>query len=278
MNCPMKYLPAIYDQMMKQLPTFILLLWAGILQVTARDIPARPVPPRLVNDLAGVLSTGEQQRLEEKLVEFDRSSSTQIAIVILPGLYGYDAGDLAFRIGEEWGVGQKEFDNGFVILVKPKIREESGRVFIATGYGVEEFVPDAVARRIIEVEMIPMFREEKYYEAIDKATDVIISLTQGEFTPKEYMEDPGAAAAGFFLFLLFIAFFIFFFRSRRARYHPMGKNLPFWTALFLLGASGGSHKGHFGSFSSGSGSFGSPGGFGGFGGGSFGGGGAGGRW
>ena len=86
----------------------------------AQDIPDKPVPPRLVNDFAGMLSRQEVNALEQKLVAFNDSTSTQIAIVTVNSLNGYDKVDFADRLGEKWGIGHKGKDNGILILVKPR--------------------------------------------------------------------------------------------------------------------------------------------------------------
>ncbi len=242
----------------------------------AQELPERPKPPMLVNDFAGLLSPSEAQALEQKLVQFDRQTSTQLAIVILKNLYGYEISDLAFQLGEKWGIGQKKFDNGALILVKPKTGNARGRVFIATGYGLEGTVPDAVANRIVEHEIIPRFKQNKYYQGLDKATSTLMELTRGEYTAQEYYQatkEGGGIPLFAIIFILFAIFSIFGGR-RKARHSSMGHGLPFWVLLTMLGSSSRSQAGSFGHFSSGSGG----GGFGGFGGGSFGGGGAGGSW
>lgn len=246
-------------------------------------IPDRPSPPRLVNDFAGLLSREDAAYLENKLVEFNNQTSNQITVVILSDLSGYAISDFAFRLGEKWGVGQEGFDNGIVILVKPKTASErKGEVFIATGYGLEGAVPDAVAKRIVDAEMLPAFRESNYLEGLNNSVDVLFELTRGEYSPDQYMKDSSEPTAGigigFFIFLLIMLSVIS--RIRRNRHYSPGHSLPFWTAVFLAGSGRRSHSGSFGSFSSGGGSFGGfgGGGFGGFGGGSFGGGGAGGSW
>ncbi len=241
-----------------------------------QDFPVRPNPPRLVNDYSGFLKPEEASKLETKLEQFARETSTQIAIVIVPDLHGYDKADYAVRLAEKWGIGQKEKNNGILILVKPKTAHDKGEVFISTGYGLEGVVPDAIAKRIVEVEVLPAFRKGQYFAGLDKATTRLIELTRGEYTADQYYqatkkkESGGGAAAGFIVLLLF--FFIFFGNIRRARHAALGGNIPFWTALFLAGSASGTNRGYFNDFSSGSG------GFGGFGGGSFGGGGAGGSW
>lgn len=256
-------------------PLLLSLLFYFNVTPAKAQIPERPSPPRLVNDFSGILSQAESQQLENKLVQFARETSTQVVIVTLSDLDGYDPGDYAVRLGESWGVGQKGNDNGLVILVKPKTSNEQGRVFIATGYGLEGVLPDATVNgAIIDTEMIPSFKQNNYYQGLDNATDVIMKITRGEYTA-EYYEENYAQQGGGILPVLFIFFLLFvilpILRSSSRKYYSPGKSLPLWLALGLL-SGGRSHPGSFGNFSSGRG------GFGGFGGGSFGGGGAGGSW
>ncbi len=258
----------------------VLLLGSPASLFSQDAIPDRPTPPRLVNDFAGILSRDQVAYLENKLVDFANQTSNQITIVTLSDLSGYAISDFAFRLGEKWKVGQEEFDNGIVILVKPKTSSEKGKVFIATGYGLEGAVPDAVAKRIVEAEILPAFRKNNYLEGLDHAVDILFEITRGEYSPDQYMKDSGEPTAeigiGFFIFLMIMLSIIS--RIRRNRHYSPGHSLPFWTILFLAGSGGRSHSGNFGRFSSGSFGGSGGGGFGGFGGGSFGGGGAGGSW
>jgi len=254
---------------------FIFIL--GNLHLQSQDIPDPPQPPRLVNDFAGVLTSDQVNALESKLVSFNDSTSTQIAVVIVKSLNGYDKNDYAQRLGQKWGIGQKGKKNGIVILVKPKYPQEKGEVSIQTGYGLEGVLPDITCKRIIENEMTPSFRQGDYYSGINKATSTIISITKGEFTADQYNKKKGKSnPIGMLIPFIVIAAIFIMIRGSRGRTHSVGKDLPFWTALFLLGSMGrGGHSGSWSDFSSGGGG---GGGFGGFGGGSFGGGGAGGSW
>jgi uncharacterized protein len=172
-------------------------------------------------------------------------------------------------------VGQQGKDNGLLMILDMQDRD----VFIATGYGLEEYIPDITAGRIVQHELIPNFKNGNYYAGVDAAVDVMISLLDGKFTADEYRKQTsgGGASIGGIIFMIILFSLIFGGRRRSA---GMGRsNLPLWLALGML--SGGRHSGSFGNFSSGSGGFGGGGGFGGFGGGgggSFGGGGAGGSW
>lgn len=247
---------------------------------TQEELPARPSPPRLVNDMANMLNSGEVQQLERQLVEFNRQTSNQIAIVTTRDLKGYEISDYAFRLGEKWGIGQNEFDNGILIVVNPGPQNQKGDVFIATGYGLEGAVPDATAKRIVEKEIIPRFKSGNYAGGLQAAVSTLSSLTRGEYTPKEYAQrtkNGRKGSSGLFVIILIVIFFTIFGGRRRLGHSSVGHGLPLFLLFTMLGSSSGRQNGSFGSFSSGSGGFGG-GGFGGFGGGSFGGGGAGGSW
>ncbi len=127
----------------------------------AQQILNRPSPPRLVNDFTNTLTISQANNLEYKLRNYHDTTSTQIAVVFVNDLQGTTAADFAYQLGEKWGVGTKE-NNGIVILVKPK-NETKGEVFISVGYGLEQYVPDALAKRIIENQMIPAFKYNDYY-------------------------------------------------------------------------------------------------------------------
>lgn len=266
--------------------TLIVVLALITSQVYAQsEVPERPTPPRLVNDFTQTLSRQDQNALERKLVSFNDTSSTQITVVLVSDLKGYDKAQFAYEIGRKWGVGQEEFDNGLVVLVKPKRPgDQRGEVFIATGYGLEGAVPDATANRITDQEMIPEFKQGRYFAGLDKGTDVLMKLTAGEYTAQEYQKQSTSRdkTAGYIVPVLamIIAIFLMKRSQKTKKTFSRGRgaaNPGLMTALLLFGL-GGRHGGHWNDFSSGGGSFGGSAGFGGFGGGDFGGGGAGGSW
>ncbi|MCX6281582.1 MAG: TPM domain-containing protein [Bacteroidetes bacterium] len=268
---------------MKTLKLISLFLMMVItLPAIAQEIPDRPSPPRLVNDYTGTLAPDQLAALEHKLVAFNDSTSTQISVAIVKSLNGYDIADFTYRLGQKWGVGQKGKNNGTLILVKPKTASEKGEAYIASGYGLEDVIPDAVCKRIVENEMIPLFRDGNYYGGIDAATSVIMDLAKGKYTAVQYQKKHEASPIGIIIPIIILAVVLFAIRASRNSSHSVGKNLPWWMALFMLGSMGRGNSGSWNDFSSGSGFFGGGGGggggFGGFGGGSFGGGGAGGSW
>jgi uncharacterized protein len=265
---------------MKNLCSLILLtvLLLLPLSISAQTLLSRPDPPRLVNDYAGVLSSSELQSLENKLVAFNDSTSNQIAVAIVNDLQGYDKSEFAYKVAKDWGVGQSDFNNGLLVLVKTKTDESLGQIFIATGYGLEGAIPDLACADIIDREMVPHFRENDYFGGLNAGTDVLMSLASGEYNYDTYA---GGGSSGSFPALLFIVIIIAVIimasagKSNNKHIKKSGtSNLPFWLLLSMMGG-GKSHSGSWGGFSGGGSS---GGGFGGFGGGGFGGGGAGGSW
>ncbi|MDQ2772273.1 MAG: YgcG family protein, partial [Bacteroidota bacterium] len=154
------------------------------LRAPAQNIPAQPNPPRLVNDLAGLLQPAEAEALERKLVAYDDSVSSQIAVVTVPTLDGDDIADYAQKLYESWHIGRKGKNNGILILVA----QQEHRARIQTGYGLEGAVPDAIAKRIISNTLVPAFKQNQYYAGLDRATDQLIALAKGE-----YQADPADA-------------------------------------------------------------------------------------
>ena len=243
---------------------------------TALAIPKRPEPARLVNDLAGLFSSEQTRHLEDMLVAFDDSTTNQIAVVTVTDLEGYDAAEYATRIGLDWGVGSDKFDNGIVILVKPKTTS-SGQVFIAVGYGLEGAIPDAYAKRIINNEMIPHFMQNDYFGGVHEACVLLMKLASGEISElRENDEDEDLLMIAFTMLMigLILLAVVISMKNGGGNGGSGGRNVyrgPVITIGNDFGGwgSSGSHGGFGGGFS---------GGFGGFGGGSFGGGGAGGSW
>lgn len=240
----------------------------------AQEFPPSPNPPRLVNDFTSTLSQDEISSLENKLVAYNDSTSTQISIVIIQSVGVYDISDYAFQLGDKWGIGRKGKNNGALILVA----KEDRKVFIATGYGLEGAIPDALAKRIVEKEIVPEFKAGNFYGGLDAATDTMIKLASGEYTADDVSQNMPLAGFLPILLILFIFGIIIYFKVRSAKHYAAMNDISFWTAWNLLNAARSASRGSWGGFSGGGGGSSSGGGFGGFGGGSFGGGGAGGSW
>ena len=254
----------------------LLLLFLFLNQgVFAQNIPNPLSPPRLVNDFANIFSETDKEALENKLLIYNDTTSTQIYVVTVNDLDGYAVSDYTFRLGEKWMIGQKGKDNGAVILIKPKVGNSRGDAYISVGYGLEARINDAYAGRIVREVMIPYFKNEDYYNGVNAGIESMIKRLSGEFDPNMQnteKEIPITTIIGF------IAFFIFFIISISRKgggdqnIGGDGSSRSKRGSIFFPPIIGGGRGGSFGG-----GSFGG-GGFGGGGGGRFGGGGAGGSW
>jgi len=231
--------------------------------IHAQDIPEPMSPPRLVNDFAGVFTPQERDNLEAMLLNYNDTTSTQIYVVTVDDLQGYDVSDYSFRLGEKWRIGQKEKNNGAVILIKPKRGNSRGNVYIAVGYGLEPYLNDARIGRILDNYMIPYLREDNYYRGTVETANVMMQYLSGQFQADPQSDELSLSdiIIGIILIILFIYFMNKIDRNNKGnRNNKNRSNRP----IFFPPMTGGG--------------FGRGGGFGGGGGGSFGGGGAGRSW
>jgi uncharacterized protein len=247
---------------MKKLILFILLLLPSFLCL-AQDVLPKPNPPRLVNDYANVLTRQQNEALEEKLVALDDSTSNQIAIVLFKTLNGEDIADYANRLFRAWGIGNKKTNNGILILAAIDDR----KVWIEIGYGLEGAIPDITTSEIYRNDIVPAFRQQNYYEGLNKATDDLAKAAVGEYKVARKKDVPTGSGALVFIILLLIVFLIL-----RNMGPGGGGGGGLIAPIIISGMLNNRGSGSWG------GSGGGGGGFGGFGGGSSGGGGAGASW
>ncbi|WP_228350471.1 TPM domain-containing protein [Rhodocaloribacter litoris] len=261
---------------MRWLPIVIGGLLALAAPAAAQRIEVLPPSGRWVTDNADLLSPAEERILSARLAGYADTTSTQIIIVTLPSLGGVPAADYAVELGRRWGVGQQGKDNGIVILVSRDDRE----VFIATGFGLEGAIPDAVAARIVRNIIIPHFRQGRFYDGLSAAVDALIQAAAGTFTAEPVPRSAPGDTPNYALLFILLILAVFILSSlgnrgggrgggRRYRHRHGGPPVIIWGGGW--GDYGGRHGG-FGGLGGG--------GFGGFGGGGggFGGGGAGGSW
>ena len=246
----------------KKILFFLSLFLSTIIGINAQDFPARPEPVRFVNDLSGILG-GNTNALESKLIAYNDSTSTQIVVVTVPSLNGYEAADYSQRLAELWGIGQKGKNNGLLILVvtDPKAH----KIIIEVGYGLEEFVPDAKAKWIIDNLMKPDFTKGDFAGGIDAAINEIMNKTSGAYKREGSEVDKKTKGGGgnWSVWLIITGVIIVSLFMKRGG----GGGYSRYSSGGFYGGGGGFGGGFGGGSSSGS-----------FGGGSFGGGGAGGNW
>lgn len=255
------------------LALFLTLLYTGGF---AQDFPAKPTT--LVNDYTGTLTEVQKQQLENKLVAYDDSSSTQISIAIIKSVGEYDINDYALGLGRKWGVGGAKKNNGVMIVVALGDR----KISMQTGYGLEGALPDIITKRIIDNEIKPYFKEGDYYSGLDAGTTAIIKYTKGEYkndNPKAKASKNNAGSGIFILIIIIVVIIIIIRKGGGGGGSQIlggrGSGSGFLAGMLLGNMLGGRSSGS--SWGGGS-SSGGGGGFGGFGGGSFGGGGSSGSW
>ena len=268
----------VFQNKIKSFSSFILFMLCAITFLVAQPkVPDRPNPPRLVNDFAGVFTPDEANRLETELDAYNDSSSNQIAIVTVKSLGDYAIEDWALEIGRKWGLGFKQKNNGVVILIS----QEPRKINISPGYGLEGALPDLLCKRIEAQDIVPAFKEQRYYDGIHNAITHIRSAIKGEFVNENYGKDTSSSSdVGFWIFIIFLVLMALFFMyiSNRSRYAQYGSsNRGLGSGIFFGGFGGGGNSGGWGGGGGGE-SGGGGGGFGGFGGGDFGGGGASSDW
>ena len=205
----------------------IYLLTALMLVVPAAicaAIPSPPSPPRLVNDFAGVFTPRQAGYLENVLTAFDDSTSNQITVVTVNDLEGYTASEYATRIGLDWKVGSEKFDNGVVLLIKPKTQDSGGQVAISVGYGLEGALPDSKTGRIIDTYGLDYLKNDNFSAGLLEISKSVINEVYIEYgiapedgyTEIEDNETAGAGniAASWAALLAFVAIYVLVFGRR----------------------------------------------------------------
>ena len=254
------------------LKLFVCLLFTQI-SFAQFTIPEKPTLQTSVYDYANVLSATEKAQLEEKLIKYSDSTTTQIVIVTIESLKGEDIGILTPKWGQTWGIGGTEKnDNGVLILLAKAER----KIWISAGYGLEDRLTAGIGGEISRNIIIPEFKAGSYYNGLDKGTDALFDVFKGKYKGERVKKSKDK---GFpFLPLIVIVVIIVILISRNKggggnsgnRGGGFGPSLLDVIILSSLGRGGGG-----GGFGGGS----SAGGFGGgFGGGGFSGGGSGGGW
>jgi uncharacterized protein len=255
--------------------TFLFVLFASNLAFSQFKIPEKPSFQTSVYDYAKLLSETEKSQLEEKLIKYSDSTTTQIVVVTVPTIEGEDIGILAPKWGHEWGIGQAKEDNGVFILLAAQER----KIWIAPGYGVEDRLIAAINGEIIRNIIIPEFKAGSYYNGLDKGADAIFKVLTGKYKGSRIQDNGEGSALPILIFIvILVIFFIIISKNKGGNSgNSGGGNGPSLLDIIILSNMGRSSGGSFGGGgfggSSGGGGFG-----GGFGGGGFSGGGAGGDW
>ncbi|WP_196852051.1 TPM domain-containing protein [Flavobacterium sp. CAN_S2] len=258
------------------LKLFVCLLFTqiGFAQFT---IPEKPTLQTSVYDYANVLSATEKAQLEEKLIKYSDSTTTQIVIVTIETLKGEDIGILTPKWGQTWGIGgTAKNDNGVLILLAKAER----KIWISPGYGLEDRLTAGIGGEITRNIIIPEFKAGSYYKGLDKGTDALIDVFKGKYKGERVKATKDKGFPILPIIIIVIIILVLISRNKGGgnsgnRGGGIGPSLLDVIILSSLGRNSGG--GGFGGGSSGGG-FGGGGFGGGFGGGGFSGGGSGGDW
>ena len=256
---------------------FLLLISTSCLAQFA--IPEKPALETSVYDYINLLGPSEKNSLEQKLIRYSDSTSTQIVVAIIESTEGENINFLGAQWGQKWGIGQAKKDNGILVLLARGDR----RIAINTGYGIESTLTDGLSRRIIESVIIPEFKRGDYYAGLDKGADAIFEVLTGQFKEERSFDKKGRFPFGAILPIVIFIIIMIILASRSkgkgggGRRGGKNKGLDIWDIIILSNMGRGGYRGRSGG-GFGGGSFGGGGFSGGFGGGGFGGGGASGGW
>jgi uncharacterized protein len=236
----------------------------------AKEDTLPPKPTRYVTDRSGVLG-GRAEALNARLEDFEKETSNQILVWMdrrIPENFTLE--EFTVAAARKWGAGQAGKNNGAVLFVFVEDR----KMRIEVGYGLEGVLPDALAHRIQEEEILPRFRSGDYAGGIEAGVAAMIAATKGEYrgtgstVASRSRRRGGSSGAGCISPILFLLFFLFIPLLRLSRWRTYGSR-GWWSGGGGWGGFGGGGGGGFGG--------GGGGGFSG-GGGSFGGGGSSGSW
>jgi len=183
--CPMKKIFFIFS----------LLLFILTSVVRALEVPSLR---GYVNDYAGMISPTHRDRLEEELKAFEQSDSTQLVILTVPSLEGEALETFSIRVGETWKIGQKNKDNGIIVVVSKQER----KIRIEVGRGLEGRLTDLLAGRIIDLVITPRFKRGDFDGGFQAGISALIDATRGEFKADERKTSTKKGAPPFLTFLI----------------------------------------------------------------------------
>lgn len=265
--------------------SLLFILFTVFLAFSQFKIPEKPKVQTSVYDYINLLNPSQKKNLENKLIKYSDSTSTQIVVAIINSTEGEYINYLGTKWAQQWGIGQTKEDNGILIL----LAKNDKKIGINTGQGVEHLLTDFLSKKIIERDIIPHFKRNDYYGGLNKASESIFQVMNGEYKGTRQTsssENDFPIGLLFFLFIVFIIILIAISKNRKGggdnndsgRHYGGSIGTDILEAIILSNSGRGGYRKSSGGFGSG-GSFSGGGGFGGgFGGGSFGGGGASGGW
>ena len=276
------------------LPWLIVLLLTLAAPFSAHAEIAIPALSQRVTDLTGTLEPQTVSRLENTLAQFESDKGSQITVLLLPTTEPEDIAQFGIRLAEAWKIGREGVDDGIILIVA----KDDRRVRIEVGYGLEGVIPDAVAKRIIEEDITPRFKQGDFSGGVEAGVSRMMRLIEGEPLPPPPSTSKGTNLDVFFdqaIFIIIVGSIagsilgLIFGKGAGSVVGGLGAGVFAWflsglliaglvvAVIVIVAVLGGGRGGHWSSGGSGGGGWSGGGGFSG-GGGGFGGGGASGSW
>jgi len=166
----------MFERILLRAPLAAMLLIAT--QLAAAQVPVPPLKAR-VTDLTGTLTADQRGALEQKLAALESRKGSQVAVLLVPTTQPETVEQYAIRVFDQWKLGRKGVDDGVLLVVARNDR----KLRIEVGYGLEGAIPDATARRIIDEEIVPLFKQGNFYGGVSAGMDRVIRLIDGEAMP-----------------------------------------------------------------------------------------------
>jgi uncharacterized protein len=158
----------------RAIPPVIAWLWL-VCACAAQTLSFPALTGRVVDD-AGLLDASTTAALTQSLADLERKTTDQLVVVTLKSLQGTSIEDYGYQLGRRWQIGQKDKNNGVLLIVAPNER----KVRIEVGYGLEGTLTDAVSKLIIENSILPRFKVADYAGGIKRGVEDIIQVLSGD--------------------------------------------------------------------------------------------------
>jgi uncharacterized protein len=230
----------------------VLLAVFSTIPAAALEVPLKP--EGRVTDRTGTLNQRELTALEQKLEAFEKETTNQIAVLLIPSLEGDSLEDFSIRLAEKWKIGQRGKNNGAILLIVKNER----KLRIEVGYGLEGALPDALAGSIIRNEIAPRFKEGQFYAGVDAGVKAIMAATKGEYraAKKNPQSSQGLPLWVPLVLILVVGSVMVMSAVGRKRHYHSGGSRGWTSGGGYWGGGGGSFGDSGGGFSGGGGDFG----------------------
>ncbi|MGL2995145.1 TPM domain-containing protein [Flavobacterium sp. TSSA_36] len=255
-----------------QLALLLLAFFTFTIGFAQFTIPEKPNAQTSLYDYASLFDANEKAQLEEKLIHYSDSTTTQIVVITIESLKNEDINQLATKWAQTWGFGQAKEDNGVILLIAKNDR----KIALQAGYGLEDRLTAGIGGEIIRNIILPEFKAGSYYNGVDKGTDALFDVFKGKYKGERKKAKGDSFPILPLIFIIVMLIILFSKNKGGGNSGNRGGGGPSLLDVIILSNLGRGGGGGFGGSSGGG--FGGGGFGGGFGGGGFSGGGSSGSW